>query len=209
VKGYFITGTDTGVGKTFVTATLAQRATERGTRVFAFKPIETGCLEVAGELVGADQQLLVEAAGGWQTGQLVGLYRFQDPVAPWMAAGETAIDLGLIKTTLDSTACDLQLVEGAGGWRVPITATEDMSDLARLVDFPIVLVGRAGLGTINHTLLSLEVISRDGCEVAAVVLSCLPTDSLPFARANAAEIARRWTGCVLLLTDSLSLDSLL
>jgi len=115
----------------------------------------------------------------------------------------------LIKTTLDSTACDLQLVEGAGGWRVPITATEDMSDLARLVGFPIVLVGRAGLGTINHTLLSLEAISRDGCEVAVVVLSCLPTDSRPFARANAAEIARCWTGCVLLLMDSSSLDSLL
>ena len=202
-RGYFITGTDTGVGKTFVTAFLARRAVALGRRVFAFKPIETGCNEVDGRLVGADQSLLQEAAGPGAPPS--GLYRFLDPVAPFVAARETgeAIDLEQIKTTLDSTACDLALVEGAGGWRVPITDSVVMAALAQRLALLVVLVARADLGTINHSLLSIEAIERDRCTIAAVVLSCLPEDSIAFARSNATEIGRRWPGSVLTTHDSL------
>jgi dethiobiotin synthetase len=210
-RGYFITGTDTGVGKTFVAATLARRASLRNLRVFAFKPIETGCTEVDGELVGSDQVLLRHAAGG-PSAPRAGLYRFRDPVAPLVASRATRsiIDLARIKAVLESTPCDIALVEGAGGWRVPITETTDMSDLAKVVGLPVLLVARAGLGTINHTLLSIEAIGRDNCELAAVVLSCHPADDLEFARENASEISRRWRGRVLLrMAAESSLDSLL
>jgi len=86
VKGLFITGTDTGVGKTFVACALARAARAAGHRVFAFKPIETGCELRAGELVGSDQSLLVEAAGGWQQGVLRGTYQFRKPASPLVAA---------------------------------------------------------------------------------------------------------------------------
>ncbi len=201
-RGYFVTGTDTGVGKTFVTAMLARRATARGLTVFAFKPVETGCDTANGELVGADQVMLQEASGSklpnW-------LYRFREPVAPWVAARATGevIELGRIQAVVDGVACDLVLVEGAGGWRVPITAEADMSTLANLLRLPVVLVARAGLGTINHSLLSIEAIERDGCELAAVILSCLPDDPIEHARSNAGEIGRRWPGKVVTTRDSL------
>ena len=200
---YFVTGTDTGVGKTFVSAALLRRARALGKRAFGFKPIETGC---TGEL-GDDQRLLCEAAGGWQRGPQQGIYRLRRPVAPRVAAQAegVAIDLDLVVRTAAADV-DLTIVEGAGGWRVPITDDADMATLARRLGAPVVLVGRAGLGTINHSLLSIEAIERDECRLAAVVLSCRPEDDAEFAAENAAEIRRRWAGRVLL---SSQLDSLL
>jgi dethiobiotin synthetase len=82
------------------------------------------------------------------------------------------------------------LVEGAGGWRVPITEHHDMSRLAKATDLPVLIVGTAELGTINHSVLTVEAARHDGCAIAGVVLSCRPEDDLPFARQNAAEISR-------------------
>ncbi|MEJ7600149.1 MAG: dethiobiotin synthase [Kofleriaceae bacterium] len=209
--GYFVTGTDTGVGKTFVTAALAREARALGVKVFAFKPVETGCSEVAGELRGDDQLVLAEAAGGWQTGRLLGLYQFRDPVAPLVASREagTPIDIAAICSTARHTPAALTLVEGAGGWRVPITETVDMGGLAQRLGLPVILVARAGLGTINHSLLTAEAIARDGCSLAAIVLSCIPTDSLPFADSNVAEI-KRHVGCpVMVHSQGHSLSMLL
>jgi dethiobiotin synthetase len=91
---------------------------------------------------------------------------------------------------------DLVLVEGAGGWRVPITPNADMGVLAKLLGFPVLVVARAGLGTINHSLLTIEAITRDGCAVAGVVLSKLPSDDLALAESNREQIQRRWDGTV-------------
>jgi dethiobiotin synthetase len=216
MKSYFITGTDTNVGKTYVTCALARRARELGHRVFAFKPIETGCSGETGAYVGADQDLLVEAAGGWQRGDVHGLYQFALPAAPLVAAEaeHALIDLErIVQTTREGGAtggASVVLVEGAGGWRVPITRDADMSTLARLLSFPVILVARAGLGTINHTLLTIEAVERDGCSVAAVVLSRRPEDDLDFAESNRREILRRWSGVVVMLgTDTSVLDRLL
>ncbi len=197
-RGFFITGTDTGVGKTFVTVALALRARALGRRVFAFKPIETGCVD--GRL-GEDQAALCSAAGAWQTGDLRGVYSFRAPVAPLVAATAegAAIDLSLVVRTAEIGAArsDLTLVEGAGGWRVPITPEQDMSSLARALGLPILIVARAALGTINHSLLTIEAIERDGLSVAAVILSSHPTDDPAFSGSNASEIGRRWPGRVL------------
>lgn len=192
---YFVTGTDTGVGKTFVTCALAQLGVAAGKRVFAFKPIETGVTGAEGE----DQTALCMAAGNWQQGTLRGLYRFPLPAAPAVAAAAAAstIDLDLVLGTATEPTADVTLVEGAGGWRVPISGSVDMGGLAKRLGYPVILVARATLGTINHTLLSIEAIEGDGCSLAAVILSVRPEDDASFAASNAAEIRRRWAGRVI------------
>lgn len=213
MKRLFITGTDTGAGKTFVTAAIARRARALNKKVFGFKPIETGCEVVDNRRTGADMEVVNKAAGDWQTGDQRGVYLFLQPLAPLVAAQaeSTQIDLDRVVQVANSAPeVDLLLVEGAGGWRVPITETEDMSNLAKRLDAEVVVVGRAGLGTINHSLLTLEAVERDGLKVAALVLSRRPTDDLDFAASNQEEIRRRWTGSVLVLDTALSvLDSLL
>lgn len=186
MRGVFVTGTDTGVGKTFVTCALARAARAAGLRVVAFKPIETGCSGV-----GEDQAALAEAAGD----VVRGTYRFALPAAPLVAAraeGAT-IDLGRVRADFDlaKLGADLVLVEGAGGWRVPITASDDMAALARLTGFPVLIVARAGLGTINHSLLTIEAVQRDGLSVHGLVLSARPGDDLGFAESNAEQISAR------------------
>jgi dethiobiotin synthetase len=213
MKGFFVTGTDTGVGKTYVTAALTKLLRSRGQKVFAFKPVETGCELKDGRLVGADQELISEAAENWQTGPLRGLYQFRSPVAPHVAAAaeSTVIDIDLVVRTVAEGArqADVAVVEGAGGWRVPLTESVDMAGLARTLGLPVIVVARATLGTINHTLLTVEAVGRDLCSVAAVVLSLRPDESAEFARSNAGEISRRWTGQVLILgSDSESLAML-
>jgi dethiobiotin synthetase len=205
-SAYFVTGTDTGVGKTFVAVALARRARSNGRRVFAFKPIETGCDGNSG----ADQELLCEAAGGWQTGSLRGMYRLRRPVAPFVAAQEEGveIDIGAISSCVryGSSLADLTLVEGAGGWRVPLTSTADMGTLAAQLQLPVILVARATLGTINHTLLTVEAIVRDGCTLAGIVLSSRPGEDPAFTSSNADQIGRRWDGRIVVCGSEHGLD---
>lgn len=213
---YFVTGTDTSVGKTYVTCALARRARALGHRVFAFKPIETGCTPGPdGSLVGADQELLREAAGGWQDGELRGAYRFKLPAAPLVAAEAEAstvdLDAALRITRQGASAngISVSLVEGAGGWRVPITPTADMGTFAKALGVPVLLVARAGLGTINHTLLTIEAVERDGLTVGGVVLSERPDDDRVLTASNREQIMRRWPGRIIVLGVPESLDLLL
>lgn len=208
--GYFITGTDTEVGKTYVTVALAARGRQLGRRVFAWKPIETGCAAEEGRLVGTDQELI---ANDWQQGELRGLYRFLRPVAPFVAArGEGAIEPQRIVEVFQrgTSNADLVLVEGAGGWRVPITEDLDIGGLAKMLGMPVIVVARGGLGTINHTLLTVEAVQRDQQIVAAVVLSRRPIDDPKFVEENADEIRRRFPGRVIAFGGDLpALDGLL
>jgi dethiobiotin synthetase len=208
--GFFVTGTDTGVGKTFVSSALARRARQLGmSPVFAFKPVETGCTHELGD----DQAALVAAANGWQRGDLRGPYQFTRPAAPRVAAEaeHALIDLERILAAYDlgASAARLSIVEGAGGWRVPLTADVDMSGLARRLALPIIVVARATLGTINHTLLTVEAVERDGLSIAAVVLSRRDEDELAFAQSNAGEISRQWKGRVVMFHQPHDLDCLL
>jgi dethiobiotin synthetase len=201
VRGVFVTGTDTGVGKTYVASAFTRYLRAKGCRVFAFKPIETGCLiDETGARLGDDQRELCRAAGDWQEGELRGVYRLATPVAPSVAARAEGVVIDLERVARLARAgaamADVVVVEGAGGWRAPIDEQHDMADLARAVGLPVIVVGRATLGTINHTLLTLEAVQRDGCEVAAVVLSRRPDESRAFTESNVAEISRRWGGPV-------------
>lgn len=216
MTGYFVTGTDTDAGKTHVACALARRAGAAGHKVFAFKPLETGCTRAGDEYVGADQERLAVAAGDWQRGPLRGVYRLPLPAAPLVAAeaAGTAIDLDrVVRTFRDGAAqshASFTIVEGAGGWRVPITTSADMSSLARLLALPVLVVARANLGTINHTLLTIEAIERDGLPLSAVVLSQRDGDDPAAADSNLEQIHRRWGGQILKLrADAAVLDRLL
>ncbi|HEX7840044.1 MAG TPA: dethiobiotin synthase [Kofleriaceae bacterium] len=217
MNGYFVTGTDTDAGKTHVACALVRLAVARGHRVFAFKPIETGCATgPSGEYIGTDQERLAVAAGDWQHGPLRGVYRFPLPAAPLVAAeaAHDTIDLALIERTARDGAkqggASLTIVEGAGGWRVPITLDADMGDLARRLGLPVLIVARARLGTINHTLLTIEAVERDGLSLAAIVLSQREDDGPEAARSNLHQIQRRWQGtCLLLRSDASALEGLL
>jgi dethiobiotin synthetase len=93
----------------------------------------------------------------------------------------------------------LVLVEGAGGWRVPVTDELDIAGLAKLIGLPVIVVAQGGLGTINHTLLTVEAVARDRQDIAAVVISCRPDDEPDFVASNVAEIRRRFDGRVFAL----------
>ncbi len=187
MKGLFVTGTDTGVGKTFVSCALIRAARAAGYSVFAFKPIETGCVNGVGE----DQTTLAAAAGD----VVRGTYRLAIPAAPWVAAQAEGVEIDLDRVGAELIAgaatADRVLVEAAGGWRVPITKTGDTSALARLCGLPVLVVARAGLGTINHTLLTIEAIQRDELTIAGVVLSLRAGEDPAFAESNAQQICAR------------------
>ena len=213
-SGYFITGTDTGVGKTYVMAALARRAVDLGRKVFAFKPIETGCQLENGQLVGEDQELICQAAGDWQRDKLRGVHQFAMAAAPLVAARAEAreVDLELIERTFEEgmIRADLTLVEGAGGWRVPIFSGLDMGGLAGRLGLPVIIVARAGLGTLNHTLLTAEAVERDRQRLVVVVLSERPSEPDDLVSTNVEHLQRHLGVAVIRLrTDSKMLDPLI
>ncbi len=164
---FFVTGTDTGVGKTQVSGALLSLLAARGERPFAFKPYESGV-----EARPADADFLQHCAGGWQSLESVCLHRFRQPLAPGVAAR-----LAGRKSVWAATAEAFRalgrgpgIVEGAGGLFVPLDDTHDVIDLIRALKLPVVLVARAGLGTLNHTALSLEALAARTVKVAAIVV---------------------------------------
>ena len=169
--GVFITGTDTGVGKTVVGCALAEALRLDRVDVGVMKPVETG----VGPQGPLDAISLVESARVDDALELVCPQRFALPAAPSIAAsveGRT-VDVAAILAAYDVLAArhDRMLVEGAGGLLVPIASDYSMADLARELSLPLLIVTRASLGTVNHTLLTLEVAEHRGLRVAGVVIS--------------------------------------
>jgi dethiobiotin synthetase len=169
--GLFVTGTDTGVGKTVVGCALVEALRRRRVDVGVMKPIETG----VGPQGPLDAISLAESAQTDDALELVCPQRFALPAAPIAAAtaeGRT-VDLGVIRTAFEQLAArhERLLVEGAGGLLVPIRADFTMADLARELALPLLVVTRATLGTINHTQLTLEVARHRGLPIAGVVIS--------------------------------------
>ncbi len=197
MKQYFVTGTDTGVGKTTVACAILAAARARGLRVDAIKPVETGCpVDEQGRLTPLDAAALARATHRDDT-QVRALLVYRHPLAPSVAAEYEGrpVDVELIEAglqTLRRSRPDLLLVEGAGGLLVPLTDDLDMAGLARLFALPLLIIARDGLGTINHTLLTLDVALHRSLEVAGVVLSASSPGTPPRdAERNALEISRR------------------
>lgn len=182
-RGLFITGTDTGVGKTRVAAGLLCLARKQGLTAAAIKPVETGCVSREGMLYPEDGAFLHAAsAEGLSLDECVP-WRFSLPASPARAAAMEGRRLNILDLEEHVRAVmerfDLTLVEGAGGLMVPIQERLMMIDLIQRLGFPAILVARAKLGTLNHTLLSVEALKHRDIPVAAIVLSAVDAEPGP------------------------------
>lgn len=194
-RGLFITGTDTGVGKTQVTAVLAVGLQARGLRVGVMKPAETGCPMEQGYLMPQDSLFLSRISGCQAPQELVTPYTFLEPLAPAVAAeheGRT-IDIEHIIHCYETLAreYDIVLVEGAGGLLVPLTQQKSFLDLAARLDLPLLVVARNMLGTINHTALTVMVATQR-CQVLGIVLNTLSPGIEDESQISNSESIRRW-----------------
>lgn len=201
MRGVFVTGTGTEVGKTVAAAAIAHAARASGERVAVFKPAVTGLDEHpllpetwanAAEL--PDQALLRLASGSSQNDDQISPYRYGPPASPHLAAqiAGDRIDPDLLRgAALEATEnADLLVCEGVGGFLVPLTFGYLVRDLARDLALPVVIAAAPGLGTINHTLLTIEAVRAAGLEVAAVVLTPWPADPSPLELSNHETIGR-------------------
>jgi dethiobiotin synthetase len=174
-KGLFIAGTDTGVGKSIVAAGLVSLARLEGIEAIGVKPVETGCRIESGVLWPEDGALLQAAGGDAFTLDECAPFRFRLPASPYRAARAegTSLNLGRMEAHIKflALAVDLTIVEGAGGLMVPLTEDSLMIDLVRKLGYPVILVARTSLGTVNHTLLSVEALKSRGLAVGGIVLS--------------------------------------
>lgn len=190
----FITGTDTGVGKTTIGCALAGAWRRAGHRVAVLKPIETGCVTGPAGLIPDDAVQLAEAAGQEAPVELLCPNRFEIPTSPEAAARASGrpVDLDAIRAAHRTLAkdADLLIVEGAGGLLVPIGPRYTMAELAADLGATLLVVARASLGTINHTLLTLEVARGRGLPLAGVMLNRPLITSGPDEATNAEAIAR-------------------
>jgi dethiobiotin synthetase len=164
-SGYFITGTDTGVGKTTLTLALARALVHRGLKVACMKPLASGARRTAEGLRNADALALMEAANVPATYEEINPYCFEPAIAPHLAAKESGVAIEL-ERLMDAYAvlalrADVVLVEGAGGWRVPLHPQGFLSDFPRRAGLPVVLVVGLRLGCLNHAVLTAEAIERD------------------------------------------------
>jgi dethiobiotin synthetase len=173
MPGLFVVGTDTGVGKTVVTAGIVRSLRQRGHAVAVCKPVATGGEPCAGGYLADDTRRLADAAGHADY-RRVTPWTFPEPAAPPVAARLAAVELVLeeIAGYVRGQAADaLLIVEGVGGLLCPLTERATGADLAAVLGFPVVVVARRSLGTLNHTLLTLEVLRRRGLPVAGVVIN--------------------------------------
>lgn len=179
VKGLFVTGTDTNVGKTWIAAALTAALRRQGRRAVYFKPIQSGCPEEGGRLVPTDAALAREVADISEPLELLTPITLRLPLAPAVAAAREGVevDLELVAASLRDLAAryDFLVVEGAGGLYVPLRGMDFLVlDMIRWLKLPLVVVARAGLGTINHTALTVLTARQAGLDVAGVILNRYP-----------------------------------
>lgn len=189
MKGLFVTGTGTGVGKTVVSAALLAAMRAADVAVRAHKPVVTGLEETAGQWP-ADHELLAMAAGGDPL--VVAPLRYAPPVSPHLAtalAGDSIDPADLVARARAEPERTV-VVEGVGGLLVPLTEGFTVRDLAVALGMPLIVAASPGLGTINHTLLTLESARSAGLDVRAVVLTPWPVEPTEMERSNRETIAR-------------------
>jgi dethiobiotin synthetase len=189
LRGVFVTGTDTGVGKSVVAAAICAALAARGERVAAFKPAVSGLDDEPGEF-GYDHELLASVSTVGQTPEEVAPWRFGPPVSPHHAAELAGERIEPAELVAAARAHELLVCEGVGGLLVPITPGYLVRDLAIDLELPVVVAARSGLGTINHTLLTVEAARTAGLRVAGVVMTPWPEDPTEMERSNRATVER-------------------
>ena len=189
MRGVFVTGTGTEVGKTVVAAVIARSVAAAGEPVGVFKPAVTG-LDEPGE---PDHRLLRRAAGGGQEDDEVAPYRYGPPMSPHLAAeraGERIEPDRLVAAARAAAEDRFLVAEGVGGLLVPLTPEHTVRDLAVALGLRLVVAARPGLGTISHTLLTLEAARAAGLDVAGVVMTPWPAEPSVMLESNRATVAR-------------------
>lgn len=175
-RGFFVTGTDTEIGKTFVSTALIEAARRRGLRVGVMKPIASGAERTRAGLRNEDALALMAAAGETDY-EATNLYCFEPPISPHLAAAEAGvtIDIEVIahRVSLRAAQFDLLVVEGAGGWRAPLGQGYGIAELARAIGLPVLMVVGLRLGCLNHAALTQESIRRCGVPFAGWVGSAI------------------------------------
>ncbi len=173
-QGYFVTGTDTGVGKTAITAAVGQTLQKHGLKIGLMKPIETGVQD--SQIHDSDTQRL-HTISPEQSLESVNQFQFPDPLAPLAAAraqdGKNLVDLTIIQAAYHSLSqtCDYILVEGIGGVLVPLTQTQSVRDLIQALRIPSIVVGRTTIGGINHLQLTVKALRSRQIPIIAIILN--------------------------------------
>ena len=167
--GVFVAGTDTGIGKTVVTATLIAALTQAGQRAVGMKPVASGCHRSARGWTNEDAEALIDQSAGAPDYALVNPYALPEPIAPHLAARAAGVEIRLDPIVAAfaalSTNTDCIVVEGVGGWAVPLSPALMQADLVRALGLPVLLVVGLRLGCINHAILSARAIAADGCNL--------------------------------------------
>lgn len=207
-KAFFVTGTDTNVGKTLIAAGLLIAAKKKGLTTAALKPVAAGCEKTAVGLRNDDALLLQSVVTQQLDYDQINPYALEAAIAPHIAAQQEKRSLsvdrlsGFCRGVLSSA--NFTLMEGAGGWRVPINARETLADLAKNLQLPVILVVGVRLGCINHALLTFEAIVRDGLPVAGWIANCIDAE-MPALQENIeslrARLAAPCLGVVPFLTE--------
>ena len=196
MHGWFVTGTDTGVGKTVIAGALAMLVRETGKRVGVFKPVATGCRrDLRLGLVCEDAEFLAHCGESPEELDTINPVRYAGELAPMVAADHQRrpIDWKKIDASRQrlSSSADWLVVEGAGGLLVPIDRKKNMADLAGELGFPLVIVARPDLGTLNHTLLTIEAARTRKLKIAAVVINGYRPASATLAEETNPEVIGR------------------
>lgn len=201
--GLFVTGTDTGVGKTVITGGLAGVLRKNGIKAAAFKPVQTGGIESEGGLLSEDALFYRAAAGLPYSSREMNPCCLRPPLSPNVAArlSGQVIDPGALAEAYRRLAAenDFVLVEGAGGICVPLVDYQfTMADLARLLCIPLLVVARPGLGTINHTVLTVRYAQLSGIEVKGIIISGYREEQATLAERTNPEVIEGMTGVPIL-----------
>jgi dethiobiotin synthetase len=180
-KIFFIAGTDTDVGKTFASCSILSAARAKGYSTAAIKPVAAGVSKCDEGIQNEDVVALSEYCSIALTYEQINPVCFADPIAPHIAAAQSGISLDASSIAKEcgevlSRNADLTLVEGAGGWKVPLSETETMADIARKLDIPVILIVGMRLGCLNHALLSAQSILADGLRLAGWIANQIDAD---------------------------------
>jgi dethiobiotin synthetase len=196
IPGLLVTGTDTGIGKTIIAGAIADWFRRQGNRVAVLKPAGSGCVRRREGLVSEDAEFLAHCADASHPLDLICPVRYAEPLAPAIA-GERAkepLDWSAIdrSTTAMSRDSDVMVVEGVGGLMVPMDEQHTFLDVARWLKLPAVVVARPNLGTINHTLLTVNALRGAGVNVAGVVINRYPAQNADVASETNPRAIERW-----------------
>ena len=177
----FITGTDTDVGKTVVACGFLAAANDQGLRTAAIKPVAAGC-EITQQGMTNDDALQLQAAASHKLSyQQINPVALEPAIAPHIAAAESGVRMSASRLVgycrgVSLMPVDMVVIEGAGGWRVPINSRETLADVARELECAVIVVVGMRLGCLNHALLTMEAIRRDGLQIAGWVANILDTE---------------------------------